>query len=67
MALFLVIPLFIIALALGVQSWLWRIAFVALAVAAWGFLGPAWIAVPAILTVGIWLRNRLYRITGSKI
>ncbi|HVH66398.1 MAG TPA: hypothetical protein VM716_00875 [Gemmatimonadales bacterium] len=67
MALFIVVPLFIVALALGVQSWLWRILFAALALVAWRFLGPAWIAVPVFLTIGIWLRDRLYRITGSKV
>ena len=67
MALFLVIPLFIMALILGVQSWLWRVMFVGLVVAAWRFLGPAWIAVPVALTIGIWLRSRLYGITGSKM
>jgi hypothetical protein len=67
MALFLVIPLFIMALIMGVQSWLWRVVFAACALAAWRFLGPAWIAVPVILIIGIWLKNSLYRITGSKV
>ncbi len=40
MALFLVIPLFIMALIMGVQSWLWRVVFAALVLLAWRFLGP---------------------------
>ncbi len=67
MALFLVIPLFIMALLMGVESWLWRVVFAALVVVAWRFLGPAWIAVPVALILGIGLKNRLYRITGSKV
>ena len=67
MALILVIPLFIISLIMGVESWLWRVVFAAAAVAAWRFLGPAWIAVPVALIIGIWLRHRLYRVTGSKV
>lgn len=67
MALFLVIPLFIMALIMGVQSWLWRVVFAALVLVAWRFLGPAWIAVPVALILGIGLKNSLYRITGSKV
>ncbi len=67
MALFLVIPLFIVSLFMGVQSWLWRVVFAALVVAAWRFLGPAWVAVPVAFIIGIWLKDRLYRITGSKV
>jgi len=67
MALFLVIPLFIMALIMGVQSWLWRIVFATFVLVAWLFLGPAWIAVPVALILGIGLKNRLYRITGSKV
>ncbi len=67
MALFLVIPLFIMALLMGVESWLWRVVFAALVVVARRFLGPAWIAVPVALILGIGLKNRLYRITGSKV
>ena len=39
MALFLVIPLFIMALIMGVQSWLWRVVFAALVLAAGDFSG----------------------------
>ena len=67
MAAFLVIPLFIMALVIGVDRWLWRIVFAAAVVLAWRFLGPAWIAVPVILLIGIWLKNSLYRVTGSKV
>jgi len=67
MALFLVIPLFIMALIMGVQSWLWRAVFATGVLVAWLFLGPAWIAVPVALILGIGLKNRLYRITGSKV
>ena len=67
MALFLVIPLFIMALLMGVQTWLWRVVFVAFVLAAWRFLGPAWVAVPVALIIGIWLKHSLYRITGSKV
>jgi hypothetical protein len=67
MALVLVIPLFIMALIMGVESWVWRVVFAAVALAAWRFLGPAWIAVPVSLTIGIWLKHRLYRVTGSKV
>jgi len=52
---------------MGVQSWLWRVVFTALVVAAWRFLGPAWVAVPVAFIIGIWLKDRLYRITGSKV
>jgi hypothetical protein len=67
MALVLVIPLFIISLIMGVESWLWRVVFAAAAVVAWRFLGPAWIAVPVALIIGIWLKHRLYRVSGSKV
>ena len=67
MVLFLVIPLFIMALIMGVQTWLWRIVFAACAVVAWTFMGPAWVAVPVALIIGIALKNSLYRITGSKV
>ncbi len=67
MALVLVIPLFIMALIMGVETWVWRVVFAAVAVVAWRFLGPAWIAVPVSLTIGIWLKHRLYRVTGSKV
>jgi len=67
MAPFLVIPLFIMALIMGVQSWLWRAVFATVVLVAWLFLGPAWIAVPVALILGIGLKNRLYRITGSKV
>ena len=67
MALVLVIPLFIMALIMGVDSWVWRFVFAAAVVAAWRFLGPAWVAVPVVLIIGIWLKNRLYRVTGSKV
>jgi hypothetical protein len=67
MAVFLVIPLFIVALIMGVQSWLWRVVFAGLVLLAWRFLGPAWLAVPVGLIIGIWLKNRLYRVTGSKV
>jgi len=67
MALLLVIPLFIMALIMGVDSWLWRVVFAAAALVAWRFLGPAWVAVPVALILGIALKNSLYRITGSKV
>ena len=67
MALVLVIPLFIFALIMGVESWVWRVVFAAMALAAWRFLGPAWVAVPVALIIGIWLKHRLYRVTGSKV
>ncbi len=67
MALVLVIPLFIMALVMGVESWVWRVVFAAVALVAWRFLGPAWIGVPVSLTIGIWLKHRLYRVTGSKV
>jgi len=67
MALVLVIPLFIMALVMGVESWFWRVVFAAVALVAWRFLGPAWIAVPVSLIIGIWLKHRLYRVTGSEI
>lgn len=67
MTLFLVVPLFILALVMGVQTWLWRIVFSVLVLLAWSFLGPAWIAVPVALTLGIALRNSLYKIGGSKV
>jgi len=67
MALVLVIPLFIMALIMGLESWLWRAVFAAVVLAAWRFLGPAWVAVPVALIIGIWLKHRLYRVTGSKV
>ena len=67
MALVLVIPLFITALIMGVDSWVWRIVFAAVVLVAWRFLGPAWVAVPVALIIGIWLKHRLYRVTGSKV
>ncbi len=67
MALVLVIPLFIMALIMGVESWLWRAVFAAVVLVAWRFLGPAWVAVPVALILGIWLKHRLYRVTGSKV
>ena len=67
MALVLVIPLFIMALVMGVESWFWRVVFAAVALVAWRFLGPAWIAAPVSLIIGIWLKHRLYRVTGSKV
>jgi len=67
MGLFLVVPMFIIALLMGVQTWLWRIVFSALVLLAWRFLGPAWVAVPVALIIAIALKNSLYKIGGSKV
>lgn len=67
LGLVLVIPLFIMALIMGVESWVWRGVFAALALVAWRFLGPAWVAVPVAFIIGIWFKHRLYRVTGSKV
>ena len=67
LGLVVVIPLFVMALIMGVESWWWRAVFAALVLVGWRFLGPAWVVVPVALIIGIWLKHRLYRVTGSKV
>lgn len=65
--LLIVLPIFIVALLLGVDSWLWKGIFMAAVGCTWYFWGPLWITLAVVLTIGIAVKNSLYRITGSKI
>jgi hypothetical protein len=48
---------------MGLTSWLWRVIWTGASVAAWFFLGPAWIAVPAIAIIGIAIKNSMPRVS----
>ena len=67
MGLFIILPIFIVAVLVGVESWLWKIVLLAVVFTSWEFLGPAWIAVPVILIIGIAFKNSLSKIGGSKL
>ena len=67
MGFFIVLPIFIIAVLLGVESWVWKIVLLAIVIASWKFLGPAWIAVPVILIIGIAFKNSFSKIGGPKL
>jgi hypothetical protein len=63
MALIIVVPLFLVAIITGLTSWLWRAIWTGASVAAWFFLGPAWIAVPAFAIIGIAIKNSMPRVS----
>ena len=54
---------FIVLLFTSVDSWLARLVLVALVVAAFFTLGAAWVAVPAVLVIGMLLRNMMPNIS----
>jgi len=63
----LVLPIFAVFIATGVESWRWRIIFSLSVLIALKFLGPAWVAVPVALIIGIAFRNSLDNIRGSSV
>ena len=63
----LILPILIVALFTGVESWMWRGILLAVVLVALKFLGPAWIAVAVALIIGIAIKNSLSKIGGSKI
>ena len=67
MGLFLVLPIFVIAVLMGVQSWVWKIVLIAVVLLSWKFLGPAWIAVAVALIIGIAIKGSLEKFSGSKV
>lgn len=67
MFLFVVLPIFLIAVFVGVESWLWKGILVAVVGGTWYFSAPVCIAVAVVLIIGIATKNSLSRISGSKI
>jgi hypothetical protein len=63
----LVVPIFVVSLALGVETWTWRIAFAIATIVAFRMMGPAWVAVPVVLIIGIGLKNSLDNLKGSSM
>jgi hypothetical protein len=63
----LVLPIFVTSLALGVDTWRWRIIFAVATLLSMRFLGPAWVAVPVTLIVGIAFKNSLDGMRGSSM
>jgi len=64
---FIIGPVFIIAVLMGVESWLWKVVIFAITAASWYFFGPAYIAVVVLFIIGIAIKNSLSKISGSKI
>ena len=63
----LVIPIFVVSIALGVDTWRWRIILVAATGLAFWFMGPAWVAVPVTFIIGIGFKNSLDGLRGSSM
>ena len=54
---------FIVLLFTQVDTWLMRLVLAGVVVAAFFYLGPAWVAVPAVLVVGLLLKSMLPNIS----
>lgn len=67
MFLFIVLPIFFVAVFAGVESWLWKAIWIAVVGCVWYLSGPASMAVAAILIIGIGFKNAFKEIGGSKL
>ena len=54
---------FIVLLFTQVDTWFMRLVLAGVVVAAFFYLGPAWVAVPAVLVVGLLLKSMLPNIS----
>ncbi len=59
MFLLIVLPIFLVAVFTGVQSWLWKSLLIVTVCATWYLWGPVSIAVAVAFTLGIAVKNSL--------
>ncbi len=56
---FIVLPIFLVAVLTGVQSWMWKAIITAVVAVTWFLWGPVSIAVAVAFILGIAVKNSL--------
>lgn len=59
MFIFIVLPIFLVAVLTGVESWLLKVSFIGAVGLAWYFWGSASVAVAVAVILGIAIKNSL--------